>query len=167
MEQHPSARADFFWSIGWIVAGAAIVYGSWTMDRLEAMHINPYTAPGLVPGVLGLGVIILGALLMVRAVRASGLRGPEAAGETTIAPGRLAAALILCFGYAVGLIGRGLPFWLSTFFFVTASILVFQWSERRVQGTLAKGALLAAACGAGTAFAVTMIFQEIFLVRLP
>ncbi len=154
------------WSIGWIVAGAAVVYGAWTMDRLENMHINPYTAPGLVPGVLGLGLIVLGAFLMLRAVRAGGLQNSEGA-HSTLAAGRLAAAVILCLGYAAGLVGRGLPFWLSTFVFVTATIMVFQWPERRARGTIARGAVLAAVCGAGTAAAVTIVFQEIFLVRLP
>jgi diaminopimelate epimerase len=45
--------------------------------------------------------------------------------------------------------------------------MIFQWPERRRNGTLARGALIALACGAGTAAAVTAVFQEIFLVRLP
>ena len=40
-----------------VVFGAAIVYGSWTMDRLESLKIPLSTAPGVVPGVLGIGII--------------------------------------------------------------------------------------------------------------
>ena len=50
------------------------------MDRLEAQHINPYTVPGLLPGLLGLVMILLGVLL---ALRSWGRR---------CAPGRRAAA---------------------------------------------------------------------------
>jgi putative tricarboxylic transport membrane protein len=37
---------------GWIVPGIAIAVGGWRMDRLEQMHIEPWSAPGPVPGVL-------------------------------------------------------------------------------------------------------------------
>lgn len=167
MEHDPSARADFFWSIAWVVFGTAIFYCAWTMDRLEYMHINPYTAPGLVPGVLGIGLVVLGVFLMLRSIRTGALGPGGVTHAPVIATGRLIAALVLCLGYAAGLVGRGLPFWAATFLFVTGSILIFQWPERRARGDIGKGAVIAAACGLGTAAAVTMVFQEIFLVRLP
>jgi hypothetical protein len=167
MEQRPSAFADLLWSLGWIVLGAAIVYGSWTMDRLEYMHINPYTAPGLVPGVLGGSLIAMGSLLMLRSLRAGALQLAGGVPQPQVDLKRLGTAFFLCVGYAAGLVGRGLPFWAATALFVTTTILVFQWPERRQQGQLAKGAVIALACGVGTAVAVTVIFQEIFLVRLP
>jgi uncharacterized membrane protein YgdD (TMEM256/DUF423 family) len=48
-DSNPSPRADLFWALAWIVVGAAIFTGGFTMDRLERQNINPYTAPGLVP----------------------------------------------------------------------------------------------------------------------
>ena len=33
------------------------------MDRLEQQHINPYTVPGLLPGLLGIAMILLGGVL--------------------------------------------------------------------------------------------------------
>jgi hypothetical protein len=167
MDQRPSALADLLWSLVWIVLGAAIVYGSWTMDRLEVMHINPYTAPGLVPGILGGSLVIMGFLLMLRSVRAGALQLAGGLPQPQLDLRRLGTAFLLCVGYAAGLVGHGLPFWAATTLFVTASIMIFQWPERRRSGTLAKGALIAVACGAGTAAAVTAVFQEVFLVRLP
>ena len=41
-----AAKADFYWALGWIIAGGTIIHGGWTMDRLERLNINPYTAPG-------------------------------------------------------------------------------------------------------------------------
>jgi hypothetical protein len=37
-------------ALGWLVFGAAVLFGSIRMDRLEAQHINPYTVAGLLPG---------------------------------------------------------------------------------------------------------------------
>jgi len=49
----PSARADLVAAALWISFGAAVATGAWRMDRLERLNINPYEAPGLVPGLLG------------------------------------------------------------------------------------------------------------------
>ena len=49
----PSPAADLVWSLAWIAGGAALFAGGYGMDRLAAQHINPYTAPGLVPAALG------------------------------------------------------------------------------------------------------------------
>ncbi len=165
MTERPSVRAEIVWALIWIVFGAAVFYGAWTMDRLTALHINPYTAPGLVPGALGVGLVVLGGVLLLRAVRA-GDAAREAAAAPLLTP-RLLLAVALCLAYGLGLVGRGLPFWLTTLIFVFAGILAFQWPERRARGELVRGALVALLCAAGTAAGVTLVFQEIFLVRLP
>jgi hypothetical protein len=167
MERLPSAFADLLWSLVWMGLGAAIFHGAWTMDRLESMHINPFTAPGLVPGILGVSLVAMGFMLMLRAVRAGALRLAGGVPLPQLDLQRLGLAFLLCVGYAVGLVGRGLPFWAATLIFVTAAILVFQWPARRQDGQVARGVAVAVACGAGTAVAVTLVFQEIFLVRLP
>lgn len=155
-EEKPSARVDLAWSAAWISLGAAIVIGSWTMDRLERYGATYYSAPGLVPGVLGLVILMLGVLLAVRAVREGALRSgspkPWSWGNTPW-------VLALCLGYAVGLVGH-LPFWLATFLFVTVFIAIF---EERTQRRL----LMAPVYGAATSLAVTYLFEAVFLVRLP
>jgi len=164
MERKPSAQTDLISALLWMMLGAAMFWGGWTMDRLESQHINPYTAPGLVPGVLGIGLLILGGLLLLRSVRAGGLaftgggwpQGPA------LSMGRVALAIVLCLGYAVGLVGRGLPFWAATAIFVFLAIVLFLWPDRGP-----RGAVVALACAVGTAAATTLVFQEIFLVRLP
>lgn len=166
MSRRPIASADLVGSLVWIVLGAAVFHGAWTMDRLEAQHINPYTAPGLVPGVLGLGLVLLGGILLLRSLRGAGSAGGDDAAPPLITP-RLLVALALCLTYAIGLVGRGLPFWLSTVLFVFVSIAVFQWSERRARGQIGRGLAVAALCAIGLAVGVTLVFQELFLVRLP
>jgi len=168
MEEKTSARTDLVWSLIWMAFGAAVLYGAWTMDRLEKLHVNPYTVPGLVPGMLGVGLIILGGLMLVRSLRAASASA-SSGGETgrPLVTARLLLALVLCLAYGLGLIGHGLPFWLSTFIFVTIAIFALQYPERRAKGELARSAVIAGLAGAGTAAAVTIVFQEIFLVRLP
>ena len=63
------SRTDFLSAIGWMTLGMAILIGSVTMDRLENQDINPYTIPGLLPGLLGIAMMILGALLAARSWR--------------------------------------------------------------------------------------------------
>jgi hypothetical protein len=170
-ESNPSPRADLVWSLVWIAVGAAIFTGGFAMERLERQHINPYTAPGLVPALLGIGIAILGAILLARSVRRAGA-GATADGGAPADRGRLAAALGLCIAYGGGLVGRTflgvhVPFWLATALFVFVSILAFEWRDRRARGELGRGMAVAAACAIGTAAGVTLVFQELFLVRLP
>ncbi len=164
-DQGPSATADLAWSLVWIAVGAAMFIGGYTMDRLENQNINPYTAPGLVPALLGIGIFILGLILLVRSVR---LRAREHGGDgAQMSARRLMLAVVLCIVYAAGLVGRGVPFWLATAAFVFIAILAFRWADLRATGQLARGAAVAAACAIGTAAGVTLVFQELFLVRLP
>jgi Tripartite tricarboxylate transporter TctB family len=144
-------RSDLLQGLAWTLAGGVIVYASWTMDRLERFGAKLYTAPGLVPGILGLVILVLGAILATRRGSASspGIRWD---GTTLL-------VLALCLGYAIGLIGW-LPFWLATFLFVTAFIAVFEYPSR---GRMAMGVLY----GAGTAAAIPWLFESVFLVRLP
>ncbi|MFN0304178.1 MAG: tripartite tricarboxylate transporter TctB family protein [Burkholderiales bacterium] len=150
-----------------MIVGGAIVHGGWTMDRLERLNINPYTAPGLVPAMLGAGIAIMGFLLMIRALRAGAFCDTSTERTSPASNTRLILASILCVGYGAGLVGRGLPFWLATFLFVFVSIAMFRWSDYRSSGQVVRGLVIAAVCGAATAIGVTLTFQEIFLVRLP
>jgi hypothetical protein len=176
-EQTASLRSDFLSAVGWMGLGIAILIGSVTMDRLENQDINPYTIPGLLPGVLGIAMTILGALLAARSWR-PGLLAPAVAGspltdrhaesrgaERT----RLALVLGLCLTFGVVLVGHGLPFWLAAAIFVTIAILSLQAQQRKSTGQKLSLRMLVttAAIGLGAGIAITVVFQELFLVRLP
>lgn len=157
-QARPSARTDLGWSVFWLALGGLIVAESWRMDRLEHLNVNPYTVPGLVPAVLGAMMVLLAAALAVRSLlRRDKILRPSEPG--TWARYGLAVGLFLV--YALGLVSR-LPFWLATLIFVSGFVALFRWPEMR-----ARGLVLALVCGAGTAAAVTFLFQSIFLVRLP
>lgn len=158
-EERPSARIDLVSAAAWIAVGGAILYASWTMDRLERHGAALYTAPALVPGLLGLVLLALGVLLGARAMREGALGG--AGINPSLRQGWAGTALVLalCLGYAVGLVGR-VPFWLATFVFVTAFVATFEYpSVRRIA--------MAPLYGVATSFVVTYLFESVFLVRLP
>lgn len=162
-----SPRDDVVGGLLWMLLGLVILIASWRMDRLEAQDINPYTIPGLVPGLLGLGMMFFAALMLARGWRAGGLHAASISGsESKTAYGRLALALILCIGYAVVLLGR-VPFWLAASLFVSTSIFVLRFAELRANARLLRGALTSILIGIGAGALVTLVFEKLFLVRLP
>jgi hypothetical protein len=175
-EQAPSAaedraalRSDFLSALGWMALGIAILIGSVMMDRLEKQGINPYTIPGLLPGLLGIAMTILGALLAARSWRPHLLASTGKAAVNRAEQMRILLVLGLCLTFGVVLVGHGLPFWLAAAVFVTTAIFALQYQQRKSTGqqlTLRQFATTAA-IGLGAGIAITIVFQEIFLVRLP
>ena len=82
-------------------------------------------------------------------------------------PWRVALAFLLCVGFGVGALGHGPPFWLGAGLFLFLAIILFEYPDHKAAGTLRYGIIRAALVGAIGAAAITFIFQEIFLVRLP
>jgi Tripartite tricarboxylate transporter TctB family len=166
----PRLRNDFLSGLGWMGLGLAILIGSVMMDRLEKQDINPYTIPGLLPGLLGIAMTILGALLAARSWRSdlfasTVARAPANPAERT----RILLVLGLCIAFGVVLVGHGLPFWLAAAIFVTVAILSLQYQQRKAAGAKLTPRMIvtAAAIGLGAGIIITIVFQEIFLVRLP
>ncbi len=166
-----SPRADWHDALGWSALGLAVLVGSWRMDRLEAQNINPYTVPALLPGLLGLAMLTLGLVLALRSWR-RGLRSQPSENRSAHAREerrRIWIVTGLCVGYAVVLVGHGMPFWLASSIYVTASILILQRlhadpDQRRL--TLRAWAK-ALTIGVLSAVITQLVFQELFLVRLP
>lgn len=162
-------RIDLFSGAAWVVFGCAVFYGSWTMDRLEHLHINPYTVPGLVPGILGAAIALCGAVMATRAVAVGALRAHEPAGAASesIFNRRVLLSMALCLAFALGLVGHGLPFWAASAIFLFVFVAAFQRFERGEAYSLRRSMPVALAVALGGSFIITMIFQEFFLVRLP
>ncbi len=164
-------RADFWQGVGWVVFGTVVLVASLLMDRLEAQNINPYTIPGLLPGMLGIAMMLLGTVLAVR----SWQRGALAETRLPFTPHqretrkRAWTVIALCIVYSVALIGHGLPFWLASAIFVTGSIVILQRMSADPQERILTPRLWAKAILIGVLAAVItqLVFQEIFLVRLP
>lgn len=170
-ESEATPRADLHDAIGWVVLGVIIVIASLRMDRLEDQHINPLTVPGLVPGLLGVGMIIVGAIMGLRSWQRGALHEARITrtAEQRQRRLRVVTATLLCCGYSVVLIGRGLPFWLVSAAYVTGSILLFDRissdpAKRRINARAVGKALL---IGILASVVVWLVFERLFLVRLP
>jgi hypothetical protein len=153
-------RSDLLGGLTWMALGVVILAACWRMDRFESMGGTVYTAPGLVPGLFGLALLALGGVLAWR-----GARAPESPVASMLWAPRVLVALALMLAYAALLVSR-LPFWLATGLFVAAFIAWFS-GDRDPPASWRQRWLLAAACGAGTAVVITLVFERVFLVRLP
>ncbi len=165
----PENRADFWFGLGLMALGFAVTFESWRMPRLAELNVNPMTAPGLVPGMIGLVLTGLGTILFLRAAQARWRRPAREPGIGFV-PGtqtvRFVVALTLCLGYAVGLVGS-LPFPIATAIFVFLFVLIFEWRNDRPLAGHARAILIAAGLAIVVAMAVTYVFEQVFLVRLP
>lgn len=166
-DRKPSPFADLISGGVWLALAIGIMVVSWNMDRLAHLQATIYTAPGLVPGLLGLAIGVMGALLIVRAIRAGAIAQIHRPAFSPRQNWRLLTALALCLTFALGLLGSGLPFWLAAAIFIAAFVIVFQFEDRKAAGTLLRGAVFAVAFGLICGGAIHYVFQDVFLVRLP
>lgn len=158
-------RADRWGGFFWILLGGAIAAESWNMDRLEKLSINPWSAPGLMPGVLGALMVVFGLFLLFRSFTLKDLQERKT-GTSAV---RILLALALCIGYAAGLLGRGLPFWLTSAAFLFVAIFAFRWLDREAEARHGVRQLTfsSALIAVGAALAIGLLFEQVFLVRLP
>lgn len=146
----------------WIVLGAAIVVGSLRIDRLEAQGVEWFAAPGLLPAVLGLLIGLCGVWLSLRGWRAPAVVSAQDADAPAGGWRRIGVTLGLCLGFALLLVGRGLPFGVAAGLYLFAHISLLQWPERG-----ARCLPVALAVAVVTGLAVPYVFEQLFLVRLP
>jgi hypothetical protein len=160
-------RADLGFSLVLVALGIAIAVESWRMPRLTELGVNPWSAPGIAPGLLGGVILVLGLVLLTRSLarlRSGAEAEPSAFGDLSLA--NIVATLVLTIGYAGFLVGN-LPFWLATFLFVLLFLWWFDRPGARKGAYRVVHILTAPLLAAVTAAAVTFLFRDIFLVRLP
>ena len=165
------AKQDFYTSLVLIILGTVVVTESWRMPRLENLGVNPYTVPGIVPGILGAIIALLGLVMLVRSSRAK-TQAIESKGSSFVEglksenTRRLGLTLLLTLGYAAFLVGT-LSFWLATLIFVFLFIAMFEWQVEASSAQKMRSLGVALLQAVLVAAAVTFVFERIFLVRLP
>ena len=169
----PSAmtKADFLTGIALVAFSTMVAVESWRMPRFENTNVNPYSVPGIVPGILSVIIMILGGVLIVRSISRGGHRlgwTARSVTSTLAAPEnkRLFFAVFLTVGYGGGLIGS-IPYWLATFLFVFAFVLIFDWQAGMARARMFRLGAVAFAVASVTSGLVTWVFTEAFLVTLP
>ena len=168
-----SRRAELLSAAFWAMLGSAILIASWRMERLTQQGINVWSAPGLLPGVVGLLMVLFAIALALQARRggAADADAEAAAAEGTAASStglrQSALAALLCLAFAGVSLGHGLPFQVEAAIFIVLFTAVFRWAEWRAGGRRARGLAQAAAVAVVAATAIGWFFESVFLVRLP
>lgn len=153
-------RQDFYTGLILCVVSLGIVAECWRMPR-DLQGWPAYASPGVVTGLLGLGLFGMGLALTLRSARRVGAplrigRGDVRAYMTDVGTRRLGLMLGLSVVYCL-LLGRGLPYWLTTGVYLLAVMLTFRAGPRwRI--------LLISATTAAT---VAYVFSRVFAIPLP
>ncbi len=135
------------------------------MDRLHDRGINPWSAPGLTPGVVGALMIVLALVLALQSRRAA----VEPA-DTPPRPGsvwRTLLAIVLCVGFAGLALGHGLPFVVEGAVFIFVFTTLFSLPQWRASGHLLRGLMQTLVIAMGASLFISWLFESVFLVRLP
>ena len=159
-----STLADRVTSAVLLVLGTAMLYGGYTMDRLEIRQIHPASIPGLVPLMLGAALMLCAVLLFVSAPRHHTAR-PDSEREKGSTSNFFYAAGLSAF-YALVLVGR-LPFWLATSLFIATFAIYFGWPKDADTSKRVRWIAFSAVFAVVMAVAVSVLFRYGFLVRLP
>jgi putative tricarboxylic transport membrane protein len=168
----PTPRTDLYIAAGFLAFGVAIIAGSAAMPTFTSQGTPIYVAPGLVPGFHGVVITVLALLLAARSVSrgAMGAAGSDRSLPERMAwrrsVGRIALATALTLVFAVGLIGR-VPFWLAAALFIFVFIMAFEWRAGQPRAVLARNAIWAFGIAVIAGWAVTLLFENLFLIRMP
>jgi hypothetical protein len=171
------------------------VVAAWRLERLENLGINPWSIPGLTPGLLGVLMVILAGALAWQARRQAADEnfGNETAGEETVGDktvgektivhatigesdvnaddgrgwGRTFLAGTLCILFAGVALGHGLPFMVEAAAFIFLFVSVFSWSRWRQERRIGRGLLTTLVIAVVASASTSWLFESVFLVRLP
>ncbi|MEJ2136603.1 MAG: tripartite tricarboxylate transporter TctB family protein [Desulfofustis sp.] len=163
-------KKDFITSIVLLAFSLSVVVSSYTMPRLERRGIDPFSAPGVVPGMIGCILLILALILLVRSVRRGGYlffsTAAQESGGHRGAAWRVLMTLAISLLYAVGLLGR-IDYTIVTLLYIFVFIVLFEYrrglplsTQLRIVGYALLQALIAA-------LLITLVFRKLFLIDLP
>lgn len=162
-------KADFITGLVLMGLSVYVLVESWFMDRLGHLNVHPLSVPGIVPAFFASVLFVFGLVLTVRSVLKGGYRlGTGDLARALAEPGnrRLVITASLTVAYAGILIGS-VPFWLATGAFVFLFVLLFEFKKIQPPGERLRVVLVAAALAVSTTAIVSLVFERIFLVKLP
>lgn len=162
---------DFIASIVLIVFSITVLVISYTMPRLERRGIDPLSAPGVVPGLIGAVLLCLALILFFRSIKNGGYRIFRAKGGGTESQHQGAAirvllTLIVCLTYAVGLLGW-LNYSIATALFIFTFICLFEIGPGQTMGERRKIIAISFIQAVVASALVALVFEYLFLIDLP
>jgi len=153
-------RQDFYTGLILCAVSLGIVAECWRMPR-DLQGWPAYASPGVVTGLLGLGLFGMGLALTLRSVRRTGAALPITRTDVwaylaDTGTRRLGLMLGISVVYCL-LLGRALPYWLTTGGYLLAVMFVFRagpwWQVLLIS--------------AGSTAAVAYVFSRVFAIPLP
>lgn len=164
-------KKDFITSIVLTAFSISVIVLSYTMPRLERRNIDPFSAPGVVPGMIGLILLCLSLILLVRSIKRGGyllFTGDDATdGERHQGAAlRVILTLVISLIYAIGFLGR-LDYSVGTAIYIFCFISLFEY-QPAIPPLKQKNMFVMAILQAVTAsLLITVVFRKLFLVDLP
>lgn len=171
MKESNLPKADFVTALILAVSSIAIVVSAYRMPRFEEVGAQPYDAPGLVPGLLGMILLILSFMLLMRSIRQKGyVLGVNPGSLATFFKDATVLRILITIGismlYGMAFLGN-LPYVLATGLYVLAFVIIFEYRRDQPMQTQWKILLFALLLAVLTAGAVAVVFRYLFLVNLP
>jgi hypothetical protein len=153
-------RPDFYAGLILSAVSFGIIAESWRMPR-DLLGWPPYAGPGIVTGVLAVGLLAMSLTLLIRAYRRPGVNLGVAVPEirrylADPRTRRLAVMAALSVAYVAAL-GRGIPYPITTGAYLVVTMVLFRaaawWAIVLIAGLVTGG--------------ITLVFNRIFLIPLP
>jgi hypothetical protein len=168
MTEKNMVRADFYTSIILMAFGITATVIALKIPPLKGQ--NPYSAPGLLPAILGIAILGLSFIMFVRSLLRSrgkvGIQGGSLkAFFLDVTVRRIFLTIFLCILYAF-LLGK-IFFPLLSFLFIAVFVVCFEYDLKAPLKSQTKKILIALLLAVIVSAAVTGIFEYLFLVRLP
>jgi hypothetical protein len=170
MEPKTMDKADFVTSLLLIIFGLAIVIISFRMPNYQELGANPYSAPGIVPIILGFILFVLGIILLSRSIIRKGYRISISFNRMILlfkqeSIKRLIITLCLSIAY-IWLLGK-MNYFLLNSLFILLFILIFELNFKKRIFEQKRTLFIAIAEAFIIAGSIALVFQYVFLVRLP
>ena len=171
MKESNMPKADFLMSIVLMLFGISVLIIASGMPNFADQNVSPYSAPGVVPALLGAIFLMLGLIMLIRSILRKGYRlgltGKNIAAwfkdQTTH---RFLITLGLSVVYALILLGR-MHFLLATGLYMFTFVVLFEY--KRGIGLLAqrKTLMMALFLAVLTSGSIYWVFRYLFLVSFP
>ncbi len=171
MKESNMPKADFLMSIVLMIFGISVLINASGMPNFADQNVSPYSAPGVVPTLLGAIFLLLGMIMLIRSILRKGYRlgitrNNIAAWFKDQTTHRFLITLGLSVVYALILLGR-MHFLLATGLYMFSFVVLFEY--KRGVGLFAqkKTLLMALLLAVLTSGSIYWVFRYLFLVNFP
>jgi len=163
-------KADFITSIFLVIFGLAIFLISIRMPTFRNLGANPYSAPGIVPSMLGAIIFILGMILFFRSIAREGYKINYSLNSikkiiTKKPIQRFLTVLFLSLSY-VFLLGK-VDYFLLSSGYIFVFILAYELNIKKSIVQQNKTMIFALAEAVLIGGSIALVFRYLFLIRLP